>query len=79
MTEAASFARARQRVGKVSVATKIFQGVGALPDVFKNFAFHTLLLFYYSQLLGLSPVRGRLYSSRAVFFTTPFCVAISRK
>jgi Na+/melibiose symporter-like transporter len=58
VTEAANYARARQRDGKVGLATKIFQGIGALPDVFKNFAFHTLLLFYYSQVLGLPPVRA---------------------
>jgi Na+/melibiose symporter-like transporter len=60
LSDATSYARAQQRSGKVSLATKIFQGVGALPDVFKNFAFHTLLLFYYSQVLGLSPVRASL-------------------
>lgn len=58
MTDAPLYARARQRVGKVSIATKVFQGIGALPDAFKNFAFHTFLLFYYSQVLGLPPVRA---------------------
>ena len=58
MSEAPLYARARQRAGRVSVATKIFQGIGALPDAFKNFAFHTFLLFYYSQVLGLTPVRA---------------------
>lgn len=58
MSNAPIYARARRRDGKVSVATKIFQGIGALPDAFKNFAFHTFLLFYYSQLLGLPPVRA---------------------
>jgi glycoside/pentoside/hexuronide:cation symporter, GPH family len=58
--EAARYARARQRVGKVSVATKLYQGVGALPEAYKNFAFGTFLLFYYSQVLGLPPVSASL-------------------
>ncbi|MBV9905084.1 MAG: MFS transporter [Alphaproteobacteria bacterium] len=58
MSAAPRYARARERQDKVSVATKIFQGIGALPDVFKNFAFHTFLLFFYSQVLGLPPVRA---------------------
>ncbi len=60
LNEAASYTRAQHRVGKVSLATKIYQGVGALPDVFKGFAFNSLLLFYYSQVLGLSPVKASM-------------------
>ncbi|MBX3705532.1 MAG: MFS transporter [Pseudomonadales bacterium] len=33
--------------------TRVFQGVGALPDVFKDFAIRTFLLLYYNQVLGL--------------------------
>lgn len=48
-----SYARARRREGKVPVSTMAFQGMGALPDVFKGFAFGTFLLFFYNQVLGL--------------------------
>ena len=51
--EPVRYRRQRPRVGKVSTQTKIFQGVGALPDSLKGFAFGTFLLFYYSQVLGL--------------------------
>ena len=47
------YRRERKRIGKVGVPTKIFQGIGALPDSLKGFAFGTFLLFYYSQILGL--------------------------
>ena len=48
-----SYRRERQRHGPVPLSTKVFQGVGALPDTLKNFAFGTFLLFYYNQVLGL--------------------------
>jgi len=39
---------------KVPLSTKIIQGVGAIPDTVKNYAFGVLLLFYYNQVLGVS-------------------------
>ncbi len=41
-----------KRLGRVSLRTKLLQGVGALPDTYKNFAFNTFLLFFYNQVLG---------------------------
>ena len=52
------YQRARTRLGKVSVSTKLFQAVGALPEALKNFAFGTFLLFYYNQVLGLNVFRA---------------------
>jgi glycoside/pentoside/hexuronide:cation symporter, GPH family len=49
----AAFRRASERSGRVPTRTRLFQGVGALPDVFKNFAINTFLLLYYNQVLGL--------------------------
>jgi Na+/melibiose symporter-like transporter len=49
----AAFRRARERDGRVPTSVRIFQGVGALPDVFKDFAMKTFLLLYYNQVLGL--------------------------
>ncbi len=37
---------------------RIFQGIGALPDTYKNFAFGTFLLFYYNQVLHLPAARA---------------------
>jgi GPH family glycoside/pentoside/hexuronide:cation symporter len=45
------YRRERVRVGKVSIATKVNQAIGALPEAVKNFAFNTFLLFYYNQVL----------------------------
>ena len=54
--KAPQYARAKVRIGRVPLSTKIFQGIGALPDTYKNFAFNTFLLFYYNQVLGIRAV-----------------------
>ncbi len=54
--DAPHYARAKTRSGRLPLSTKIFQGIGALPDTFKNFAFSTFLLFYYNQVLGVRAV-----------------------
>lgn len=35
------------------MSVKLFQGLGALPEALKTFAFNTFLLLYYNQILGL--------------------------
>lgn len=52
----ASYVVAKARGGRVPLSTKVYQGIGALPEVFKGFGFGTFLLFFYSQVLGVSPV-----------------------
>ena len=49
------FVSERQRLGRVPAHIKFVNGLGALPAQHKNWAFNTLLLLYYSQILGLSP------------------------
>lgn len=49
---AETYQRARQRVGKVSLATKVFQAIGAVPEALKTFAFGTFVLLFYNQILG---------------------------
>jgi len=49
----AHFQRAERRTRPVRFWTKLYQGMGALPGQHKDFAFNTLLLLYYSQILGL--------------------------
>ncbi len=44
---------ARQRDGKVPVSIKLFQGIGTIPNTFKNFAFSAFLLLYYDRVLGM--------------------------
>ncbi|MEZ5559208.1 MAG: MFS transporter [Pseudomonadales bacterium] len=53
MTDAVGYRRERKRQGGVPLSTRIYQGVGALPDTFKDFAVKTFLLIYYNQVLGL--------------------------
>src|SRR5262245_54123176 len=50
------YTRQRERAGRVPVSTKLYQGLGALPDTYKNFAFATFLLFFYNQVLGMPAV-----------------------
>ncbi len=49
---AETYQRARKREGKVSLSTKMFQAVGAVPESLKNFAFGTFVLLFYNQILG---------------------------
>jgi len=53
-----TYQRAKTRVGKVSLATKIFQAVGAMPEAVKGFAFGTFLLFFYNQILGVNAFKA---------------------
>ncbi len=54
------YVRAKTRIGPVSVSTKIFQAIGALPEGLKTFAFNTFLLFFYNQVLGLPAAEASL-------------------
>ena len=54
MNDTPRYTRLRTRGGKVPLSTKLYQAIGALPDTYKNFAFGTLLLFYYNQVLGMA-------------------------
>jgi glycoside/pentoside/hexuronide:cation symporter, GPH family len=68
----AAYERARTRVGKVSIATKFLQAVGALPEVVKNFAFSTFLLFYYNQVLGLDALKASAVIAAALTIDAVF-------
>jgi len=52
------YRRERVRLGKLSLATKAYQAVGALPEALKNFAFNTFLLFYYNQVLHVDALKA---------------------
>jgi Na+/melibiose symporter-like transporter len=56
VTTGSRYRRERVRPGPVPLSTKFYQGIGALPDTYKNFAFGTFLLFYYNQVLGMPAV-----------------------
>lgn len=48
--------RRQRREGPLSFSTKMFQGIGAVPDTVKNWVFSTFLLLYYNQILGVNAV-----------------------
>jgi GPH family glycoside/pentoside/hexuronide:cation symporter len=48
-----SYSSEIKRVGKVPFSIKVFQGIGAIPNSLKNFAFATFLLIYYDRVLGM--------------------------
>lgn len=50
----AEYLRPEDRLGRVSIETKLAHGVGSMPGNYKEFVFNTFLLLYYSQILGLS-------------------------
>jgi GPH family glycoside/pentoside/hexuronide:cation symporter len=52
------YRRERVRLGKVSLATKVYQAIGALPEALKNWVFSTFLLFYYNQVLHVDVLKA---------------------
>ena len=43
----------RARGGPLSFSTKLYQGIGAIPDTVKNWVFNTFTLLFYNQILGM--------------------------
>lgn len=58
----------RERDGGLPFLTKLFQGVGAIPDTVKNWVFNTFVLLYYNQLLGMDAVLVSVALAIAVVF-----------
>ena len=54
--DAPNFVRQKEREGKVPLLIKLIQGTSALPGQHKEWAFNTLLLLYYSQVLELPAI-----------------------
>jgi Na+/melibiose symporter-like transporter len=78
--EVQQYRREQVRAGKVPVSTKLIQGVGAIPDTFKNFAFNTFLLFFYNQVLGMPAGLASIALGIAVVFdafTDPIIGSVS--
>ncbi len=68
----ALYHRARTRVGRVALSTKIFQAIGALPEALKNFAFNTFLLLFYNQVLGLNAFKASAVIAMALVIDAIF-------
>ena len=76
----ALFEQQEIRQGRVPVWTKLCLGVGSLPGQHKDWAFTTLLLFYYAQVLGLPATYTSLALGIALFLdaiSDPLVGAIS--
>lgn len=70
----------RTRVGAVSFSTKMYQAIGAMPDVVKNFSFNTFILLFYNQVLGVDARLVSLALAIAILFdavTDPLVASIS--
>ena len=57
-----------QRSGPLTFKVKFYQGLGAIPDTVKNWVINTLVLFYYSQLLGLDAFQVSVILAVAMVF-----------
>jgi len=69
-----------QRSGPLTFKVKFYQGLGAIPDTVKNWVINTLVLFYYSQLLGLDAFQVSAILAVAMVFdavTDPIVGAFS--
>tara|TARA_R110002073_G_scaffold7456_10_gene42421 strand:+ start:1926 stop:3410 length:1485 start_codon:yes stop_codon:yes gene_type:complete len=70
----------KTRDGPVGFSTKIYQGIGALPDTVKNFVFNTFILLYYNQVLGVDARLVSLALAIAIIFdaiTDPLVASVS--
>jgi len=69
-----------ERDGHLSFSTKLYQGIGAIPDVVKNWSFNTFALLYYNQILGVDAVLVSIALAIALVFdavTDPIVASIS--
>jgi GPH family glycoside/pentoside/hexuronide:cation symporter len=70
----------RERGAPLSFTTKLYQGIGAIPDTVKNWTFNTFVLLYYNQILGLDAKRVSVALAIALVFdavTDPLVAAWS--
>lgn len=70
----------RERTSRLSFSTKLFQGIGAIPDTLKNWSFSTFILLYYNQVLGVDPTLVSIALGVAIVFdavTDPLVASLS--
>lgn len=58
----------RERVGPLPFSTKLYQGLGAVPDTVKNWTFNSFVLLYYNQVLGVDPTLVAIALAVAIVF-----------
>ena len=72
--------RRRERHGKLGFSTKLFQGIGAIPDTVKNWVFNTFVLLFYNQVLGVDALLVSVALAIAIVFdaiTDPLLASFS--
>jgi GPH family glycoside/pentoside/hexuronide:cation symporter len=70
----------RERSGRLTFSTKLYQGIGAIPDTCKNWAFNTFTLLFYNQVLGMDAFLVSIALAIAVVFdaiTDPLVATLS--
>jgi Na+/melibiose symporter-like transporter len=70
----------RERVGPLSFRTKLYQGLGAIPDTVKNWVFNTFTLLFYNQILGVDAFLVSIALAIAIAFdavTDPLAATFS--
>jgi GPH family glycoside/pentoside/hexuronide:cation symporter len=69
-----------ERGQPLTFSTKLFQGIGAIPDTVKNWSFNTFTLLYYNQILGMDAFLVSLVLAVAMVFdaiTDPIVATLS--
>ncbi len=58
----------RERGGPLSFSTKLYQGIGAIPDTVKNWVFNSFTLLFYNQILGVDAFLVSIALAIAIVF-----------
>lgn len=69
-----------QRGAPLSFSTKLYQGIGAIPDTVKNWTFNTFTLLFYNQVLGMDAFFVSIALAIAIVFdavTDPLVASLS--
>jgi Na+/melibiose symporter-like transporter len=70
----------QERQSRLGFSTKLFQGLGALPDTIKNIVFNTAILLFYNQILGVDALLVSIALAIAIVFdaiTNPLVASYS--
>ncbi len=67
MAELPTYRRARERLGPLSVSSKILYALGEMPGSHMNFAIGGFMLLYYNQILGVAATTVSLALGVALF------------
>ncbi len=58
----------QERQKRLGFSTKLFQGLGAIPDTIKNIVFNTFILLFYNQILGVDALLVSIALAIAIVF-----------